>query len=201
MQYIIDIIISAGSMLPFISFLLLVLSGLNLPISEDIVVIVSAAIASSHARENSVNIFIGCFLGAYTGDLIIYSIGRFAGRRILNMSLFKKFITMERIRKIEGYFDEYGGKTIFFGRFIPFGVRNGIFFTAGLAGMTLPGFLAYDFMALCITSAIQFSLGYKLGENYSSIIPYLNRYKLIILSILIIIIIVILLKKYVRAKR
>lgn len=172
----------------YISFGLLILAGFNMPVSEDIVFIVSASIAATIVPENTVYIFTGCFLGAYFSDIIAYMLGRTLGRKLLKISFFQKFFPEEKIEKIEKYFLKYGGNTLFFGRFIPFGMRNILFATSGIVKMKIRKFLFVDFIALCITSTIMFYLGYSLGQNYQVIFPYLNRYKFILLALLLVIV-------------
>lgn len=161
----------------YISFGLLVLAGFNVPISEDIVFIVSASVAASVVPQNTVYIFTGCFLGAYTSDIVAYSIGRFAGRKILEKKFFQKPVNIERIKKIEQYFIRYGFKTLFFGRFIPLGMRNVIFITAGIARMKFKRFLLFDILALSIGISILFRIGFVFGKNYRVILPYLDQFK------------------------
>ncbi len=156
----------------YISFALLVLSGFSLPISEDIVFIISASIAATMARENRYYIFIGCVLGAITGDTVAYCIGRYGINRILfnkfleRIKFIKREKTERRLRRMQEYFQRYGGKTIFFGRFIPFGMRNVIFMTCGLIRMKFMKFFLTDLLALACTSAILFTLGYSFGNKY-----------------------------------
>lgn len=188
----------------YISFGLLVLSGLSLPISEDIVFILSASIAATAAPENRVIIFIGCFLGAITGDTVAYFLGRYGLNKILFNKFFERFKIINR-EKIEGkidrmreYFNRYGRKTIFFGRFIPFGARNAIFMTCGLIRMKFLKFILTDLAALTCTSAILFSLGYTFGNKYEIIFPYLQRYKFIMLGIIVMLIIILLIRRTIR---
>lgn len=172
----------------FISFGLLILAGFNFPVSEDIVFIVSASIAATLVPENTLYIFIGCFLGAYFSDIIAYMLGRTVGRKILQFSFFQKLFPEEKILYIENHFLKYGGYTLFFGRFIPFGMRNVLFFTSGVIKMRIQKFMAVDLLALSVTSSIMFYLGYSLGQNYSIVFPYLNRYKFLVFAIFIFII-------------
>lgn len=184
MDQLIQLLYQAAPYVHFVSFGLLLLAGLSLPVSEDLVIIISASIAATVMPENAVIIFIGCFFGAYLSDWIPYLIGRFGGPRLLKTPFFARIFNREKIDLIESYFRKYQVKTIFFGRFIPFGVRNALFFTAGFSGVRFHKFLMIDLCALALTSTIQFSIGYALGDNFRDIFPYLNRYKLIILSLL-----------------
>jgi len=172
----------------FIAFGLLMLSGLNLPISEDIVFLVSGSIAATIVPENVVLIFLGCYLGAFLSDSIAYCIGRFAGRRLLEIQLVRRLFHADRILTVERYFVSYGGKTLFFGRFIPFGVRNVLFMTSGFVRMRYIKFFFIDLAAVTITSMILFSLGHTLGSGYTKVFPYLQRYRITIIIILALVI-------------
>ena len=170
-----------------IAFGLLVLSGLNFPVSEDLVIIISASIAATVIPQNCIIIFIGCFLGAFLSDSLAYTVGRIGGRRLLESSLVRRLFHADRILTVENYFIKYGGKTLFFGRFVPFGVRNVLFMTSGFVRMKYIKFFIIDLCAVSITSTILFSIGYTLGGNYSRVMPYLDRYKMIIFTLFILI--------------
>jgi len=185
MAYISQLLFNFAPQVHYVSFALLFLAGFNLPISEDIVFIISASIAATIIPEHTFKIAAGCVLGAYSSDIIAYCLGRFGMKFILEHKKLAKSYPMDKIRKIEDYYQSHGAKTLFFGRFIPFGVRNIIFLTAGLAKMKIYKFMLVDLLALSITSTILFSIGYTLGSNYQIIFPYLNKYKLIIFSLFI----------------
>jgi membrane protein DedA with SNARE-associated domain len=201
MNTITEILFAMAPNVHFISFGLLILAGFNMPVSEDLVFIVSASIAATIVPENTVYIFIGCFMGAYFSDIIAYTIGRTFGRRLLKISFFQKLFPEEKIEKIERYFLKYGGNTLFFGRFIPFGMRNVLFATSGIVKMKISKFLLVDFLALCVTSTVLFYLGYNLGQNYQVIFPYLNRYKFIILALLSAVVCFFLFRNWIRKKQ
>ena len=179
----------------FIAFGLLLLAGMNFPVSEDIVIIISASIAATVIPENRYCIFIGCFAGAYLSDLVAYSIGRFGLSRLSTTVFFKRFFKEDKILRIEEYFERYGVKTLFFGRFIPFGVRNILFMTSGIIKLNIVRFMLVDVLALSITSFTLFFLGYTLGNNYMKIFPYLKMYKYIIFAVFFAILLTVILKK------
>ena len=181
----IDFMVGLAPHIHYISFLLLVLAGLNLPVSEDMVFIISASIAATMVPGNAPLIFAGCFTGAYLGDMISYGIGRFAGRKVLDTPFFRKRVPESRIERVEGYFERYGSKTLFFGRFIPFGVRNIVFMSAGIGRMSPIRFCIVDFCALCITSSILFFLGYGFGRDIVILFAYLEKYRIVMFLVFI----------------
>ena len=197
MEFITEILTNYATYVPLVAFGLLLLAGFNLPVSEDIVFIVSSSIAATTPEVNVYLAFIGCFFGAYFSDIIAYTIGRHGGNRLLKFSFIQKMVPLHKIESIKEYFRKYGANTLFFGRFVPFGVRNILFMTSGLIRMKVIKFLIIDFLALCVTSTILFSLGYTLGNNRDKIYPYLDNYKFIIFGLfLFIILFSIIYKKY-----
>ncbi|MBP8082619.1 MAG: DedA family protein [Spirochaetes bacterium] len=184
-----DYLISMAPYLHFVSFGLLILAGFNLPIPEDIVMIVSGSIAATIVPENTVIIIAGCFLGAYISDIYAYCVGRYFLNWIIRHKRMSKIVPMKKIHTMEQYFAKYGEKTLFFGRFIPFGFRNAIFMTSGILGMKFLHFLIIDFLALCATTSILFTLGYKFGSKYQVVIDFANKFYFILFPILILVII------------
>ena len=179
----------------FISFGLLILAGFNMPISEDLIMIISGSIAATIVPENTIYIFIGCFIGAYFSDIIAYSFGRALGPQLFKIKILRRLFSKEKEKKIETYFDKYHAKALFFGRFIPFGIRNVLFFTAGYVKINWMKFLLIDLLSLAISSSIQFYAGYSLRKNFRTIGPYLSKYKYIIFAVFILIILFIYLEK------
>jgi membrane-associated protein len=191
----------------FISFGLLILAGFNLPVSEDIVFIVSASIAATAVPENTVLIFAGCFMGAYLSDIIAYSIGRYGINRILFSPLLNRLRIVNRagielkLVRVKGFFDRFGGKTLFFGRFVPFGVRNVMFMSCGLIRMPYPRFMLIDLSALLCTSSLLFFLGYSFGNNYEIILTYINRYKILIFALFVSLVLFLFIRKKISIHR
>ena len=187
--------VSMAENLHFISFGLLLLAGINFPVSEDLVFLISASIAATIIPENTYLIFAGCFLGAYMSDVIAYSLGRYGLPLLFKTNLFNRKSTRKKIVRIEFYFNKYGGKALFFGRFIPFGVRNMIFLTAGMVKFNFFKFLLTDFAALTITSTLLYYLGFKFGENIDIIMHHLNNYKIAVFIIFAIFVFMFIIKK------
>jgi len=187
---------SMAENLHFISFALLLLAGLNIPVSEDLVFIISASIAATIIPENKYIIFAGCYLGAFMSDIVAYNLGRYGLPLLFKTRFFNSKSTRKKIVMIESYFNKYGGVALFVGRFIPFGVRNMIFLTAGMVKFNYLKFTFIDLAALSITSTLLFYLGFKFGENIDIVLHYIENYKIFAFIILTIFIILILFKKF-----
>jgi membrane-associated protein len=147
---------------PWIIFWLLILAGFNFPISEDLMLFASAYLAATH-DPLFWHLFLGVFLGAYLSDLICYGLGRFFGEQIWKVKFLSKMISRKRMLKIQSYYEKHGGLTLLIGRFIPFGVRNGLFTTAGMGKMNFIKFAMYDLVACSISVVFFFTLYYKFG--------------------------------------
>lgn len=169
MESLIQFITENAPFAHYVLFGLLILAGLNIPISEDLVVIGSGVLASSVIPENGWKLFIAVFLGAYLSDILAYFIGRFLGQRVLASRFFSKFVQPERLVSVYHYYEKYGMLTLFCGRFIPFGVRNCLFITAGMGKMRLHKFLVVDVIACLITTATLFTLSYFFAKNYAAL--------------------------------
>ncbi|ACH94500.1 DedA family protein [Borrelia recurrentis] len=180
---------------PIVFFVLLILAGLNIPISEDAIVIMGGILAS-RKNEYTILIFLGIFWGAYIGDIISFYIGRFLANKFLK----QKTKTNNLLDKINYYYKHYGSLTLLFGRFIPFGFRNAIFISAGMGNMHSSNFFIIDLFAAMISITTYFTLSFKIGESFNTIFPKI-RFILLIIFIIIIIIILILLRYILKKKK
>ena len=79
-------------------------------------------------------------------------------------------ITQEKIDKINSFYERYGLTTLIIGRFIPFGVRNALFLTAGLGRMNAIKFAIGDLIACTISCSFFFWLYFTYGEAVIDIV-------------------------------
>jgi membrane protein DedA with SNARE-associated domain len=182
MEELIQIIQANIQYAPFIIFGTLLLAGLNIPVSEDAMLFIAAILASNHP-EYLVQLFFGVYLGAYFSDLICYGLGRKVGPKLLKIKFFASMAPPERVAKISAYYQKYGVITLIIGRFIPFGVRNALFLTAGLGKMNFTKFALSDWLACTISSVSFFSLYYYYGET---VIDYIKQGNMVIFSLVLI---------------
>jgi membrane protein DedA with SNARE-associated domain len=165
---------------PYIIFGLLLLAGFNIPVSEDIMLFTSALLAAKNP-ELLYPLFFAVFAGAYLSDVICYAfMGRFLGEKIFRNKFLKSMAPPEKIEQINKFYAKYGIITLILGRFIPFGVRNALFLTAGLGKMNAVKFCVADFIACSISCISFFALYYTFGE---SVIEYVKKFNVIIFSI------------------
>lgn len=149
---------------PLFIFSLLLLTGFSIPISEDVLVIMSGVLAGTVLPEKRIALFLAAFLGSYCSDFIAFLVGR-----LLKGGLSRFFLSFQPNSSVERFFRRYGNITLLLGRLIPFGVRNSIFMAAGAGKMHIGKFLLIDAIGCLCFSSTLFFLAARCGENYQSL--------------------------------
>jgi membrane-associated protein len=160
---------------PYIIFGLLLLTGFSLPVSEDLLLIVSGVLAASVIPDSTIPLFIAVFLGCYFSDCVAYGIGRYMGPKALGLTWMSKRFTASRRIRIQAFFDKYGIVTLIVGRCIPFGIRNAIFMFAGAGNMHFGKFAISDGLACFFFSLFLFSLAYVGSQNYEVVYDWVHK--------------------------
>lgn len=186
METIIQFLFEHAAYAHWIVFGALMLAGFNIPISEDLMIIMSALLASTVIPENTAKLFLAVFLGCYLSDWVCYGIGRTLGRRLWSFRFFAKTFDPKRLDQIQNYYEKYGIWTLILGRFIPFGVRNGLFLTAGMGRMPFLKFILSDGLACLISNTTLFTLTYTLGRNYTLLFGWLKAFNLVLFALFLI---------------
>lgn len=172
-----DFLLSQSQFAHFYVFFLLILAGLCIPISEDLVIIAAAIISVLYHPEHRLILFIACLLGAYASDVICYTLGRKLGRRLLTQKPFSQLISKKHIQRMEKFYEKHDYLTLVVGRFIPFGVRNAVFITAGITRMNLALFLVVDGIACILSTTTLFTLGRIFAYNTEDLFELLSRFR------------------------
>jgi len=170
----------------FMMFGLLLLAGLNIPISEDLIVILAGMLASTMIPEKTIHLFLWVFSGCYISDLMGYSIGRLLGLRLLNIWNIGGGKSRRMVVHISRFYKKFGILTLLIGRLIPFGVRNALFASAGMSKMPFSKFCFYDSIACLSSNILIFSLGYYFGKQYPELSSYLKAWNIVIFILFVI---------------
>lgn len=120
-------------------------------------------------------------LAAILGDNVGYWLGRKVGIRFF-LRPNSKWFKHEHLEKAKIFYDGYGSRAIFFGRFIPV-VRTFAPIVAGVVAMRYRTFLIYNVLGALTWAAGVTFLGYFLGAK----VPFVSHY---ITPIIVIIILV-----------
>ena len=113
---------------------------------------------------------------AFTGNTVNYAVGRAIGPRVFSASdqsgLSHRLLNREHLGRAHAFFEQYGGKAIVLGRFVPI-VRTFVPFVAGAAQMTWHTFVVYNFVGaaawvgLCVGAGLLFGNVPMVKDNFS----------------------------------
>jgi len=94
-------------------------------------------------------------------------------------------ISAKDIKKANNWFQEHGGKAVFFGRLVP-GIRTVISLPAGMNEMSIIPFTIYSTIGSLIWILLLTLSGYILGNNYQLVEKYIGHISKIVLISLVI---------------
>jgi membrane-associated protein len=185
MELLIEWLTAHIDLAPYALFALLVLAGFSLPISEDILLLASGMLASTVMPEKTIHLFMATFLGSLASDVIAFILGRSFGASLHTKKWFGQK-AKRRLDSMQSFYKKHGIWALMIGRCIPFGVRNGIFMTAGAAKMRLVTFVVCDAIACFIFSLTLFSLAYSFGSNFDAVCDLVHHASLVLAAICVV---------------
>lgn len=160
----------------------ILLAGFNIPISIDLMVISSALLAATLVPEKLWALYACGFFGCLFSAYIAYWLGRTVGVQLLRLRYFSKLLPAQRLQKIQKFYEKYGLYTLIIGRFIPFGVRNAIFMSTGMAKVPFFRFALRDLLACFIWSTLLFFCFYLLGHSYETVKHFLKSFYIVLFA-------------------
>lgn len=168
-------------------------SSFGLPIPEEMTLISAGLVAymaqhpaqfpPPHASAQGVNLIVlsgVCFLAVLGSDLLIYTIGRVYGQKVVKSKFFNKQIGQERFNKINQTFNKYSYWACGIFRFTP-GVRFPGHMTCGLMGVPLWQFLMVDGLAALLSVPTQVLLVSHYGEV---ILERVTEFKIVLFGVI-----------------
>ncbi|MEI6480531.1 MAG: VTT domain-containing protein [bacterium] len=145
-----------------------------LVIEGPIATIVSGALASPSFHEfNILFLYFFVLFADIFGDTMYYSIGRFAGPKIILK--FKKWrgVTENYEERVKSFFEKYGNVAIFLGK-ITHGIGWPIMLAAGSVRMPYFRFISYCTAVSIFKTALLLAIGYYYEKDYSIIAYYIG---------------------------
>jgi membrane protein DedA with SNARE-associated domain len=106
-----------------------------------------------------------CIAGVVISDGLLYCVGRFGGRRLLQNRLVARLLTPAKLRRSEENFRKYGILVLLFARFLP-GIRSPVFITAGVMRLSFRRFLLADGLYAIPGVSALFFLAFWFGEQF-----------------------------------
>lgn len=180
---------------------LLVASSLGLPLPEEITILSAGFLAHISANPDlypppepgmqGVNPWtmaaVG-FVAVVGSDFIIYSLGRFFGRRLAQKSFIKRILPDERLSKVEGWAQKHGYLAVVLFRFTP-GLRFPGHLACGFLRFSAWKFLLIDGTAALLTVPTQILLVAWYGDHIINQL-YQNRLLLVLVGVFVVLLVV-----------
>ncbi|HSQ57572.1 MAG TPA: DedA family protein [Gemmata sp.] len=174
-------------------FLALVLSTTVMPVPEELPVI-AAGVMCGHSdtefandRDNPARLVWWVMLpvvivGAVLGDIVLYTIGRLWGKKLLDLNwVQRRIVTPEKRAKIEKNFADHGIKVLLGVRLLP-GIRGPVFLIAGMARLPLWQFILADAIYAIPIVNLMFWTAYWTTDQILVLVNELNTYKSLVMS-------------------
>ena len=156
-------------------FLVIMLEYACFPVSSEIVLPLSGAVASINNTHFLVILPLSVLAGLI-GTGICYTLGWFGGGAIIN-GIKKKFPKSDKsLNASYDRFHENGASAVCIGRVIPL-VRTYIALIAGAAKLKPSVYFPASFLGITVWNTLLIGLGYSLRENYGKVAEYYSRYK------------------------
>ena len=159
-------------------FLLIMIENVFPPIPSE-VILTFGGFMTTYSEMTRMGVIIAATAGSVIGAMILYSIGL-----LLDVSRLEKIIdrwghllrlTRKDIHRADAWFDKYGPWTVLFCRLVPL-IRSLISIPAGMSNMNFPLFLLLTTIGSLIWNAALVSVGAAVGDNWESIVQYMDIY-------------------------
>lgn len=159
-------------------FLLIMIENVFPPIPSE-VILTFGGFMTTYSEMTRTGVIIAATAGSVVGAMILYSIGL-----LLDVSRLEKIIdrwghllrlTRKDIHRADAWFDKYGPWTVLFCRLVPL-IRSLISIPAGMSNMNFPLFLLLTTVGSLIWNAALVSIGAAVGDNWESIVQYMDVY-------------------------
>jgi membrane-associated protein len=132
-------------------------------------------------------------IAAVLGDTVNYWIGHFVGPRVFTGEV--RWLKKEYLDRTQAFYEKYGGKAIFLGRFVPI-VRTFVPFVAGIGNMRYGYFISYNIFGGIVWTALFIFAGYFFGN-----VPFVkNNFSVVVIAIVLISVIPVVVE-YVRSRK
>jgi membrane protein DedA with SNARE-associated domain len=148
-------------------FILLILGAIGLPFPEDATLILCGFLIAQDILQ-PLRALIVVYTGLLIADTIIYYLGKKYGRLIVTHRWFHRFLSPQKLEKLETMFNRRGIFIILFGRQVV-GLRGQVFLVAGIMRMRYLKFILTDAVSALGTIMLMVGLGYAGGNSLARI--------------------------------
>lgn len=159
-------------------FLLIMIENVFPPIPSE-VILTFGGFMTTYSDMTRMGVIIAATVGSIIGAMILYSIGLF-----LDVARLEKIVdrwggvlrlTRKDIRKADAWFDKYGPWTVLLCRLVPL-IRSLISIPAGMSNMNFSLFILLTTIGSLIWNTALVMIGAAVGDNWQSIVHYMDIY-------------------------
>lgn len=134
---------------------------------------------TTQTSMSMIGVIIASTIGSVGGAIILYLLGRIFDVQFLHriVDRWGRILRVKRedLDKADKWFTRYGYWTVFFCRMVPL-IRSLISIPAGMSRLNFGLFLLFTTAGTLIWNTLLVSLGALLGENWETIIHYMDVY-------------------------
>lgn len=173
-------------------FAWLVVGGLGVPLPEDVALLAAGALVY-HGHVAAALAVPVVFAGVLTGDIALFLIARRLGTAAYDRPSVRKLLPPARRAKLEEAYRKHGGGLIFAARHLV-GLRAAVFAFAGIHGVPLRKFVAWDALAACVSVPLTVTLGYFGAlhiDRVRSDVAAVERWVLLAIAIIAIVLVIV----------
>ena len=150
-----------GAYGPFAVFLLLMLSGIGISVTEDLIII-PAGILIGHGTLEPLGTGLCAYAGVVASDLMWFTICYRYGTPLLHKRWFKRVVHPRRLLEAKHQIEERGAWVIAMARFVP-GSRTTAITAAGMLHLSPWKFFRANALCGLITVPVQLGIGYAIA--------------------------------------
>lgn len=194
-EYVINLMGSFGYLGMFIG---MVIEAVVIIIPSELILAMGGILAANGTFSLFGAILVGLF-GSVFCACIIYAMGYYGGRPFIQK--YGKFFFMKEkdIEKSDKWFEKYGMKAAFIGRFFPI-VRTLISLPIGISKLNFKKFLIYTTIGSIPWTLLFVLSGYYLGSNYTKIANIVDIFKIPIIIFITLLILIYIYMKVLKPK-
>ena len=163
-----------------IIFLMLLASGIGIPVPED-VPLIAAGVLADHGGLPVPIAGLACGVFVLARDGIVFTLGRRFGADVLENRWAQRMVAPRTVRLAQRHLAERGALVVFAGRFLP-GFRAAVFFAAGASGVRPRTFFLMDVLAASISVPFFVWVGFAFSQNLPRIQQLVTGFREVSLS-------------------
>jgi membrane protein DedA with SNARE-associated domain len=143
------------------------------PFPSDVALVAVGSLAGA-GSVNFLPALLCSAIGSTLGFITMFKVGHWFGVRILETGKIK-FLPLEQVHKVEGWFHKYGYWVVVGNRFLS-GTRAVVSFFAGMSELSLVGCGVLSFLSALVWNGILLYAGKTMGQNWRAISIFLEAY-------------------------